>query len=278
MTTAATPKRSFKRTVASTVEERSPRFLLGSLALAMVISLLAGLGIGIKVGEHNKTKAKPAAIKPKKTQTSRPAGAGSKAARPPLTGTVVRKTPKLLVISTGKARIPLILLPKTRVEATAPAQRSDIKAGSRVLFKIDGVTTSRPATTNAAGTGTGTGATGAASAARYTAKAILIVSGLQPGRLGSLVRSVTADSMTFKLPSGKLLTISTAGARVSKTIPSTRAKLVAGQHVLVKWLFFAAPAKQKAKQQTKKKTPGLARKRQRVATEIVAVAATSAFA
>ncbi|HTK17265.1 MAG TPA: hypothetical protein VL769_12785 [Acidimicrobiia bacterium] len=272
MTTAATPKRSFKRTVASTVEERSPRFLLGSLALAMVISLLAGLGIGIKVGEHNKTKAKPAAIKPKKTPTSRP-GAGSKAARPPLTGTVVRKTPRLLVISTGKARIPLILLPKTRVEVTAPAQRSDIKAGSRVLFKVDGVTTSRPATTN----GSSTGATGAAPAATYTAKAILIVSGLQQGRLGSLVRSVTSDSMTFKLPNGKSLTISTAGARVSKTIPSTRAKLVAGQHVLIRWQPFAAPAKQKAKKPAKKKAPVI-RKRQRVATEIVAVSATSAFA
>jgi hypothetical protein len=274
MTTAATPKRSFKRTVASTVEERSPRFLLGSLALAMVISLLAGLGIGIKVGEHNKTKAKPAAVKPKKTPTSKPAGAGAKAARPPLKGTVVAKAPKLLVISTGKKRIPLILLPRTRVEVTAPAQRSDIKAGSRVLFELDGIKTSRPATTN----GTGTTTTGATPTVTYTAKAILIVSGFQQGRLGSLVRSVTSDSMTFKLPSGKSLTISTAGAKVSKTVPSTRAKLFAGQHVLVKWLFFAAPAKQKAKQQTKKKTPVLARKRQRIATEIVAVTATSAFA
>jgi hypothetical protein len=270
MTMAAAPKRSFKRTVASTVEERSPAFLLGSLALAMVISLLAGLGIGIKVGEHNKTKAKAAAVKPKKTPTSKPAGAKAKAAQPPLKGTVVAKAPKLLLISTGKKRIPLILLPRTRVEVTAPAQPSDIKAGSRVLFKLAAITT--PTTTK------GTAAAGATGAIAYTAKAILIVTGPQPARLGSLVKSVTSDSMTFKLPSGKLLTISTAGARVSKTIPSTRAKLVAGQHVLVKWLRSAAPAKQKAKQPAKKKAPVLARKRQRIATEIVAVAATSAFA
>jgi hypothetical protein len=274
MTTAATPKRSFKRTVASTVEERSPRFLLGSLALAMVISLLAGLGIGIKVGEHNKTKAKPAAVKPKKTPTSRPAGAGAKAPLPPLKGTVVSKAPRLLLISTGKRRIPLVLLPKTRVEVTAPAQRSDIKAGSRVLFKLDGIGTSQPTTTN----GTGTTAKGAAPAVTYTAKAILIISGTQKGRLGSLVRSVTADSMTFKLPTGKSLTVSTAGARVSKTIPATRAKLVAGQHVLIRWLYFAVPAKQKATQTKKKKKAPVLRKRQRIATEIVAVAATSAFA
>jgi hypothetical protein len=268
MTTAATPKRSFKRAVASTVEERSPQFLLGSLALAMVISLLAGLGIGIKVGEHNKTKAKPAAVKPKKTPTSKP-GAGSKTARPALKGTVVKKAPKRLVISTGKARIPLVLVAKTRVETTAPAQLSDIKAGSRVLFKLDGFTTARPTTT-----GTSTSATGAAPAVTYTAKAILIVTGSQPARLGSLVKSVTSDSMTFKLPSGKLLTISTAGAHVSKTIPSTSATLVAGQHVLVRWLPFAVPAKQK----TKKQAAVPARKLQRIALEIVAVSASSAFA
>jgi hypothetical protein len=271
MTTAATPKRSFKRTVASTVEERSPRFLLGSLALAMVISLLAGLGIGIKVGEHNKTKAKPAAaVKPKKTPTSRPA-AGPKA-RPPLKGTVVSRAPKLLLISTGKTRIPLHLFGKTRVEVTAPAQSSDIKAGSRVLFKIDGIRTSQPTTT----TGTGTTATGAPPTVTYVAKAVLIVSGTKEGRLGSLVRSVTSDSMTLKLLSGKSLTISTVGATVSKTIPSTRAKLVAGQHVLIKWLPFFAPVKQKAKQQTKKAL--VPRKRQRIATEIVVVPASSAFA
>jgi len=52
MATAETPKRSWKRTVASTVEGRSPRFLLGSLALAMVISLVAGLAIGLVLGAH----------------------------------------------------------------------------------------------------------------------------------------------------------------------------------------------------------------------------------
>ena len=271
MTMAAAPKRSFKRTVASTVEERSPRFLLGSLALAMVISLLAGLGIGIKVGEHNKTnKANPAAVKPKPTPTSRPAGAGSKGARPPLKGTVVRKLPKVLVISTGKARIPLILLPKTRVEVTAPATPADIKAGSRVLFVLDGFRTTQATTTK----GTGTTASGASGPVTFVAKAVLIVTGPQKARLGSLVSSVTADSLTIKLPSGKSLTISTAGAKVSKTIPSTRAKLVAGQHVLIKW-FPLAPKPQAKKKKAPARAPA---KLQRIAVEIVAVPATSAFA
>ena len=275
MTTAATPKRSFKRTVASTVEERSPRFLLGSLALAMVISLLAGLGIGIKVGEHNKTNtAKVAAVKPKPTPSSRPAGtgAGSGAARPPLKGTVVRKAPKVLVISSGKARISVRLIPTTRVEVTGPATRSDIKAGSRVLFVLKAKAAGTP-TTKATGT-----ATGAPGAVVFSAKSVLIVSGIQKARLGSLVSSVTANSMTFKLPNGKSLTISTAGAKVSKTIPSTRAKLVAGQHVLVKWLPFALPKKAAKTKTTKKKAAVPARKFQHLAIEIVAVSASSAFA
>jgi hypothetical protein len=273
MTMAAAPKRSLKRTVASTVEERSPAFLLGSLALAMVISLLAGLGIGIKVGEHNKTKAKAAAVKPKKTPTSKSAGAKAKAAQPPLKGTVVAKAPKLLLISTGKKRIPLVLLPRTRVEVTAPAAASDIKAGSRVLFVLDGFRTVQPTTTK----GTGTTATGSARTVTFVAKAVLIVTGTK-ARLGSLVSSVTADSLTIKLPSGKSLALSTAGAKVSKTIPSTRAKLVAGQHVLVKWLPFALPKKAAKTKTTKKKAAVPARKFQRLAIEIVAVSASSAFA
>ena len=69
---AAEPKRSFKRTVASTVEGRSPGFLLSSLALAMVISLLAGLGIGIQVGDHNKTddQAQGREARPPPTQSA----------------------------------------------------------------------------------------------------------------------------------------------------------------------------------------------------------------
>jgi hypothetical protein len=272
MTMAATPKRSLKRTVASTVEERSPRFLLGSLALAMVISLLAGLGIGIKVGEHNKTnKANSAAVKPKPTPTSRP-GAGAKGARPTLKGTVVRKLPKVLVISTGKARIQLIMLPKTRFEVTAPATASDIKVGTRVLFVLK-PNAAGPGTTK--GTATGTGATGATASFLLAAKSVLIVTGTK-ARLGSLVSSVTANAMTFKLPNGKSLAISTAGAKVSKTIPSTQAKLVSGQHVLVKWVPFTLPAKPTKGKKKKAAVP--ARKLQRIAIEIVAVSASSAFA
>ncbi|MDQ1466805.1 MAG: hypothetical protein QOH10_1220 [Actinomycetota bacterium] len=272
MTTAATPKRSFKRTVASTVEERSPRFLLGSLALAMVISLLAGLGIGIKIGEHNKTNQTNAAVvKPKPSTTPRRAGAGPGLALAPLKGTVVRRTPRLLVISKGKTRIAVTLLAKTRVEVTRPAQRSDIKAGSRVVFVL-GVSAAVPTTTK----GTGTRTTkGTRRAITLSAKEILVVTGTRKARMGSLVTAVTADSMTFKLKNGKSLTISTVGATVSRTIPSTRAKLVPGQHVLIKWF----PLRAAAKKPTNKKTPVRApRKLQRIAVEIVAVPAPSAFA
>ena len=45
---AATPKRSFTRTVASTVEDRSPGFLLSSLALAGVAALIAAALVSLR--------------------------------------------------------------------------------------------------------------------------------------------------------------------------------------------------------------------------------------
>jgi hypothetical protein len=99
---AAEPKRSFKRTVASTVEGRSPRFLLSSLALAMVLSILAGLGIGIKIGEHNKKKAKPVATTKPTTPTTRRANPTSTTSKQAVEGVVVRETATSLVVTSGK--------------------------------------------------------------------------------------------------------------------------------------------------------------------------------
>lgn len=246
MATAATPKGSFKRTLAGTVEGRSPRFLLVSLALAMVISLVAGLGIGIKVGEHNKSTTKPVAtVKPKpirKPIRKPPVRTVSGFARPPLNGTVVRTVPRALVMAALKRRIAITITPRTRIEVVRPATRSDIKAGSRVLFVLG------PAT--------------------FAAREILVVTGFAGNRIGSVVSSVTASSMSFKARNGKIVTISTVGATVSKTLAATRAKLLRGRHILVKSVLPAAP---------KKKPRARAPKRRPVAVEIIALPDGSAF-
>jgi hypothetical protein len=257
MATAATPKRSFKRTVASTVEGRTPRFLLGSLALAMVISLLAGLGIGVKIGEHSKTTTKtPPVVKPTPTTKHR-VGTKSGFAPPPAKGVILRALPKGIFLSRGKTKLILVMAPKTRIELTRNATLSDVKAGSHVLFVLG---TSTAAATTTSGVGT---TTAAASHPAFVAKQILVVTGAAKGRLGSTVFSVTSDSMSFKTAAGKLITISTVGATVKTTVPATKAKLTPGRHVLVKSVL-APLSKKQQKAQARKKT-----KRLRVATEII---------
>jgi len=273
MATGATPKRSFKRTVASTVEGRTLRFLLGSLALSMVISLVARLAIGVKIGEHGKsTTKKVAVVRPTPTTRKRVVNK-SPFARPPLKGVVARVAPKLVAVRRGpRALIPLVIVPRTKVEVTAKAGPADIKAGSRVLFVLG----SNTATTPTTAAGTPTGATGAPTPAAKPvlgAKSVLIISGTGP-RIGSVVASVTPDSMTFKSANGKTVTISTFGAHISKTIPSTKALLKAGQHVLVRSRLGPVPKKAK-KVRGKKARPV---RRPRLALEIVILPTPSAFA
>jgi hypothetical protein len=276
MATAATPKRSFKRTVASTVEGRTPRFLLGSLALAMVISLVAGLAIGVKIGEHGKSSTKKVAVVKRTPTTKKRVVSKSPFARPPLKGVVARVTPKLVAIRRGpRARIPLVMGPRTKIETTTKAGPADIKAGSRVLFVLGLNTATTTPTTAAAAPTTGTGAPTPTTAAKPAlhAKSVLIISGIGP-RIGSVVSSVTPDSMTFKAANGKTVTISTFGAHISKTIPVTKALLKAGQHVLVRSRLGPVPKKTK-KVKGKKARPV---KRSRLALEIVILPTPSAFA
>ena len=253
---AAEPKRSFKRTVAGTVEDRSPRFLLGSLAIAMVIALLAGLAIGIKVGEHNKTnKAKTTATKPSRTPTSRRGGAASSAAKPPIKAIVVKSGPKGLLVSRGTHRTALAMVKITRIQLTTAATAADIKAGDHVLFALDQGAANARTTTAGAGP--------------RQAKEIIIVGGTGKARLGTVVASVTSSSITFKVKT-KTVTFSTVGTKISKTIPGKRTNLTAGTHVLIKTFLPPAP-----KKKAKKKSFF---KRQVIAIEILVLPATSAFA
>jgi hypothetical protein len=270
MATATEPKRSFKRTVASTVEGRSPRFLLGSLALAMVISLVAGLGIGIQVGDDDNTTTPATVAKPKAKPKAR-VNRASAFARPPIKANIVRARPRILVIARGQRRIQMTMGPSTRIEVVRPASRSEVKVGSRVLFVLGagaiGTSTTSGESTTTADETTTTGAGGVV----YVATDILLVTGAAKNRLGSTVSAVDADSMTFRARNGKTVEISTVGAEFTKTIPGTRAKLLPGRRVLIK--SVAAP-----KPKTKPRPGAKKVVRRPIAAEVIALPDGSAFA
>jgi hypothetical protein len=273
MAMATPPKRSFKRTVASTVEERTPRFLLGSLALAMVISLVFGIGIGTVIGDNDSDTAKtPIAVKPKPTPTTRRPGTGSTLAPAPLSAFVVRTGPQLLVVTQGKRRTTMAMARATRVKVVRPAARSELKKGSRVLYVLGTALVSPPTTSGDTSTSrTPTSRNGAAQPA-FTTKAILIVTGTAKNRIGSTITGVTSDTISFRGRKGSRVTISTIGATIQKTIGSTRAKLTKGRHVLVK-----SKAPVAAKPKKKKKAGAKAVARRRVVVEVIALPRGSLF-
>jgi hypothetical protein len=257
---AATPRRSLKQTLAGTVEERSPRFLLSSLVLAMVISLIAGLGIGIKIEQHRvKNKAKPVVAKhTPKTGKAKLLGKG------PLYGRVIQRRPKLFLISALGRRMSIAFIPRTRIEVTAPAKPTDIVAGSRVMVAFK--RTTGTATTGAPAT-TGTATKTTAAKTTPTAKEIVILTA-KTG-MGTLVGSVTANTMTLKLQGGKTVTISTGGAKIEKTTPGPKTNITKGRRVFVRSYLLPAP---KRKRKTKRPVT-----RRRVALEIVVLPVGTAF-
>lgn len=218
---ATTPKPSLPQRLAGTVEGRTPRFLLGSLALAMVISVLAGIGIGMKVEQHRvKTNAaRPVAGNPKKPVV-KPAG---KVVRGTLRGTLTQVKPKWIALSGPTGRKVVAFAPVALIEVTTAAGVPKIKKGDRILVTFRRKITS---TTTTAGTATAT-----------TANEIILVTGTGNFRLGRLVASVTSNSITLTNPLGKSTTISTAGAKILKTVRATKADLTTGRLVIVRTLL-----------------------------------------
>jgi len=108
----------------------------------MVISLLAGLAIGVTVEKHRITskKAKTAVVKkkpkPKPVTTVapkvRPRGIYTNA---PPTPVVVGLRQNLLTVNQGQGPFSVALNKATRVEIVKPATRSDIVRGARVLVE-----------------------------------------------------------------------------------------------------------------------------------------------
>src|SRR5437867_12729867 len=109
----------------SAFEDRSPRFLLVTIALAVVIALLAGVGIGYKADTGTSRPAKKSAKhSTQKKQHRQPA---TRKAAPLLIGTVATRRPRKIVVlqANGKA-VQVGLGRKLRVAIAKPDKPSSI--------------------------------------------------------------------------------------------------------------------------------------------------------
>jgi hypothetical protein len=210
---------SLKGATKSALENRSPRFLLGTIALGVVISLIVGFGIGYAAHTHSaKGKAKNTAAGKK---TGKGAKKGAKKATggkftivpaPDLTGGIFAVKPSSIVVLNDKAKgVKIVIGNKTRIALAKPGNSANIVVGSKVI-----VTPSK------------TDATKATQVVVLPAKALIgtTVSAVNPG-----------NSVTFTTLAGTK-TISTKGATVFVTATGTRKNLVRREVVTVRyWLI-----------------------------------------
>jgi hypothetical protein len=194
---------SLKRIFKSAMDDRSPRFMLATIALGVVVALLAGTLIGYKLdnsGGSGTTKKATTATKKKKVRR----GPARAVAAPVLFGEVVAARPaKIVVVGANKQRVPLVIGPRTKAETASVSSASAIVVGSRVLYAP-----------------TSTGSTSAAE---------VVVLPSSSG-LGSVVTAVSpSTSMTLN---GSLV-IGTQGATVLRTTASNRGKIPNGAKVVV---------------------------------------------
>jgi hypothetical protein len=193
----------------SALADRSPGFLLGTIALAVVVSLIAGFAIGYKVENSKGSKpAKKAAATKKHKKHKRTQHAFTLKAAPELVGGVFSIRPKqLVVLNADKKSKRIGIGPKTRVAVAEPAKASTIVVGSRVLY---------------------------AKSKTSDTKATEVVVLPPRAKIGAPVTAVVpGTSMTLKTLSGKDAVVTTSGAPVEKTRPGTRKNIAKGDKVIV---------------------------------------------
>jgi hypothetical protein len=195
-----------KRIMKSAMDDRSSRFMLGTIALGVVVALLAGTLIGYKLDNSKSTstaKKATTATKGKKKKTTKK-GSGKAVAHPLLLGSVVASRPaKISVVSTTKQRVPLLIGPRTIAEAAGAATAASIVVGAKVLYAP--------------------GATGTTSAAE-----VLVL----PSTSG-LGTKVTAVSPGVSMTLNGTAVVRTTGATVLRTAPANRRSIPVGTKVAV---------------------------------------------
>jgi hypothetical protein len=120
-----------KAMVRSAIEDRSPRFLLATVALGVVVALVAGLAIGYTLdGDDGGSGARRTRVQ----RSNKPRAPKLKAAPLLVASVDSLSARKVVVLDQQAKRRPMGLGRKTRIFATGDAKASDVKVGSRVLF------------------------------------------------------------------------------------------------------------------------------------------------
>ena len=195
-----------KAMVKSALDDRSPRFLLATVALGVVVALVAGFAIGYKVDDSNGgSGGKKTATQPKKKTKKAP----KLKEAPLLVGAVYSLNARKVVVLDAKTKPrPMGLGRKTRIFVADDAKGSDVKVGSRVLFE--------PSATS-----------------KTTATAVVVLPA--KAKLGQEVTAVSpSTSMSLKTLAGTQV-VTTGDATFVKTATGKRANLVKGAKVLVRF-------------------------------------------
>jgi hypothetical protein len=211
---------SLKGATKSALEDRSPRFLLGTIALGVVVSLIVGFGIGyVAHTSSGKTKAKNTAAAKRAAKAKKAKGKGKKGtggkktivAAPDLTGGIYAVKPSSIVVLNAKAKgVKIVIGHKTRVALAKPGNAANVVVGSKVIF-----------------TPSKTDKTTATQVVVLPAKALIgtTVTAVDPG-----------NSLTFKTLAGNTK-ITTKGATIFVTATGTKKNLVRREVVTVRyWL------------------------------------------
>jgi hypothetical protein len=188
--------------------DRSPGFLLGTIAFAVVVSLIAGFAIGYKVQNSKGTGKAAKKVVVGKHVKKPPKHAFTLKAAPLLVGGTYGVTAKQLVVLNSKAKpVHMGIGPKTKVAVAESAKASDIVVGSKVLFQPS-------------------------PSSKTKATEVVVLPAKAP--LGAKVTAVTpGTSMTIKDLAGKNTVITTTGATVEKTRAGTRRNIAKGDHLIV---------------------------------------------
>ena len=199
----------------SAVEDRSPRFLWGTIALGVVVSLIAGFAIGYKVQESRRAPVKKIA-KPAKS-TAKPTGKPKIVSAPPLIGAVFKVTKnQLIVLDKNRKAHAITVGAGTRFAVAGPGKVGDIVVGTRVFFQ--------PTTSSATKAGE-----------------VVVLPGT--ARTGTPVTAVArGTSMTLRNAKGAGTVITVTGAKVDKTVPGTRGAALKQTRVIVQY-FLVGPKK-----------------------------------
>jgi hypothetical protein len=206
-----------KRIVKSALDDRSPRFMLATIALGVAIALIAGVAIGYKIEQSRIKPAKKATgVKTTPTTTHKPP---TVTAAPDLTGAVFSHVKSVIVVVYGQRKhAPITLGRKTRVAIAHPAKASSITVGKRVLFQPS-------------------------SASPTTATEVVVLPAT--ALIGVPVTAVVpGTSMTLKSLTGKGTLVKTTGVPVLVTGPGSSGDLVRGTRVVVR--YFRVGVKKRA--------------------------------